>query len=278
MLVDGKAIAKELRENLVLTMKRLPHPPTLAVVVTVDTLVTTSYVELKQKVAKELGIKADIIRPKMFGSTEDLVRELLSATRTHDGIVLQLPLARNYDLDVLLKMLPITHDVDVIGVTSYQQFVEGKLPIMPPVVSAMSEILFRNGIRLAGRKVVVLGEGRLVGKPAADWARRMGATVESYNHETFQSITDLSHADVLLLGAGSPGIIKPEMVKEGVIIMDAGSSEDGGKVVGDADPLCAEKAQLLTPVPGGVGPVAIAKLFENLVALTALKEGVDLRL
>lgn len=278
MLIDGKTLARDIKAEIQQKMKRLPQKPTLAVVVTDDSLVTSTYVALKQKTARDLEIESQILRPKTLSNTEDLVREVFVATRDFDGVVVQLPLARQFQLEVILKMLPITHDVDVIGETSYQQFAEGRLPIMPPVVSAMSDILFRNGFRLAGRKVAVFGEGRLVGKPAANWATRMGAEVTIFNDKNFTPETDISFAEVLILGAGSPGLITPERVRDGVVVLDAGSSEDGGKVVGDADPKLAEKAHLMTPVPGGIGPVAIAKLFENLVELTALKQRIDLRL
>lgn len=116
-----------------------------------------------------------------------------------------------------------------------------------------------------GKKATVVGSGRLVGAPAARLLRELGAEVQVL--EKGDSLDVLKDADIIVLGAGEPGLVKPEHLKEGVVLIDAGTSESNGKVAGDADPACAEKAALFTPVPGGVGPIAVAMIFKNLFAL-----------
>jgi methylenetetrahydrofolate dehydrogenase (NADP+)/methenyltetrahydrofolate cyclohydrolase len=142
---------------------------------------------------------------------------------------------------------------------------------MSPVVGAIDTICREYDLLLAAQQVVVVGDGRLVGKPAKVWAQRQGAHVASITKETSsdEARAVVAHADVLILGAGQANLVQPEMIKSGVIIFDAGTSEDGGELRGDADPACAGKASLATPVPGGIGPLTVACLFRNVVELSS---------
>ncbi|NBD73749.1 hypothetical protein GVX82_01765 [Patescibacteria group bacterium] len=281
MTVDGKALAHELRGELKKRVAQfsLDAPPSLLVIVTQESRVTKSYISLKEKVAEELGIRFARFQLDVFGGTEDVVHEILHGARTHDGIVVQLPLVRTVEENAIKHIMPITHDVDVYGETAWAQYREGHLPILPPVVGAISDILHHNSLTVTGQKVVVVGDGWLVGKPAAVWAERMGAeSVTVITKESNNRVGPLKDADLIISGAGHPGLITPDLVKEGVIILDAGTSEANGKLAGDVDPAVAEKARLMTPVPGGIGPVAITRLFDNLLTLKELREGVDPRL
>jgi methylenetetrahydrofolate dehydrogenase (NADP+) / methenyltetrahydrofolate cyclohydrolase len=115
----------------------------------------------------------------------------------------------------------------------------------------------------------VVGAGRLVGAPAIELLKDLGAEV-SVVTDVHGSLLDLKDADIVVLGAGKPALVKPEMLKPGVVLIDAGTSnppQGGSTVVGDADPRCAEVASVFTPVPGGIGPIAVAMLFKNLFAL-----------
>ena len=126
-------------------------------------------------------------------------------------------------------------------------------------------ILESECITVEGKEVVIVGNGSLVGKPAAAWFRLGGAHVDVADNETDNLPDVTKQADIIVCGAGVPGLITPEMIKEGVIILDAGTSEDSGKLRGDADPACADKASLYTPVPGGIGPITVAVLLRNVV-------------
>ncbi len=269
--VEGKIIAHraltELRERVSEAGTRL----SLGILVTEENLAVTKFIEYKQRTAKDLGMKTEIIRPDTFATTEDLLDLLMKATKEYDGIVLQLPLSTHYELEPILKLFPLSHDVDVLGHTAFDTYREGALPFHPPVVGAMSAILETYGFRLMGRQVLVVGEGRLVGAPAAIWAKRQGGIVTSVNKHVEDLASHARSAEVLILGAGVPGLVTPDMVKEGVLILDAGTSEAEGVLKGDADPACAEKAALFSPVPGGIGPITVVKIFENLLALALLK-------
>ncbi len=120
---------------------------------------------------------------------------------------------------------------------------------------------------IAGKKAVIVGAGKLVGKPSAELLTTLGANI-TFVTEHAGSLEELKDADIAVLGAGNPGFIKPEMLKPGIVLIDAGTSEAaGGKLMGDADPACANMASVFTPVPGGIGPIAIAMIFKNLFEL-----------
>ena len=149
---------------------------------------------------------------------------------------------------------------------AFKEFSDGTFPATPPVPAAMRYILSQNSFSIYGKKVVIVGKGRLVGKPAEVLFKQLGAEVVSLGSK--DNISEYTRAaDVIILGVGKPGLLTPEMIKEGAVILDAGASEASGKVVGDADPRCADKASLFTPVPGGVGPIAVVEIFANLIAL-----------
>lgn len=273
MLVDGTSIAASLKREISARIVARKAPLRLGVLVVHETPEIRTFVKLKERFGAEVGVTVKVLRlDTLKQTTEAVLSTLLHATHEHDGLIVQLPLPASCDLDAVVQLFPLTHDVDVIGSTAYQQFKEGALPFLPPVVGAFAEILKREGVSLTGSKVVVVGEGRLVGAPAALWAARHGAQVMVATRETPDLAALTRAADVVILGAGSPGLLTPDMVQEGVVILDAGTSESEGMLRGDADPACADRARLFTPTPGGIGPITVAKVFENLVALVALKE------
>ena len=256
MIVDGRALAEVLKAEVRVEVEKLSSL-TLAVIVNVSDAVTDSYVKIKKRVAGELGVTVVDCAS---------VEEALVA----DGIILQLPLPPGMDVEREKNKIPIEKDVDVLSDAAFAAFSNGNHPAIPPVPAAMKYILEKNNTTIYGGKV---GYGRLVGKPAAVLFKQLGAEVRVADKgDDVGAIT--RDADIVILGTGIAGVLKPDMVKDGVAILDAGASVDRrlpagrqGKVVGDADPACADKASLFTPVPGGVGPVAIAEIFANLVAL-----------
>ena len=272
MKIDGKFIAHKIQERLKKRIYETGLKLSLGIIVAHETPAINQFVTLKQRFGKAIHVNVDILK---LGTTEQddehLLELILHSTRKYDGIILQLPIPHNFTLSSILNILPFTHDVDVIGNTAYQQFKEKTLPFLPPVIGAFSEIFHEIGERVTGKKVLVIGDGRLVGAPSAVWAKRLGAFVTVATKET-ENLNELClDADIILSGAGVPGLVKPDMIKDGVIILDAGSGEKAGKIVGDADPSCADKASYFTPTPGGIGPITVAKVFENLIALDDLK-------
>jgi methylenetetrahydrofolate dehydrogenase (NADP+)/methenyltetrahydrofolate cyclohydrolase len=242
VILDGKKIAEEIIQAL--EKERADFDAvTLGVVMSTGDAPTESFVKIKTRVAQRLQV--DVRR---FGPSE------LSKALLCDGVIVQMPI---HNADLFIDTLPPAKDADGLGAHA---------KVLQPVAGALSEVLVRGNVSAAGKKAVVVGDGKLVGAPCAALLRNLGAHV-SVISLTSGSLKELKDADIVVLGAGVPGLVKPEMLKEGVVLVDAGTSESAGKLVGDADPRCAEVASIFTPVPGGIGPVAVAMLFKNLFEL-----------
>lgn len=251
MIIDGKGIAEEIYESL-----QLLRPLTLGILVGAENPVTDSFVRIKEKAAARLGVtlvRHEIASDATTSVAVAGVAELVGST---DGIIVQLPLPQGIEVETVLAAIPPEKDVD--GISPHPK-------VRPPVAEAVAEILVRAAVDPHGKKAAVVGSGRLVGAPVAALLANLGADVHVLT--LGDSLDGLKDADIIVSGAGQPGLITPERIKDGAVLIDAGTSESEGKVIGDADPSCAEKCLVFTPVPGGVGPIAVAMIFKNLVEL-----------
>ena len=264
MIVDGKQIAEKLYGELAKEREEFGDL-TLGHLLTETSTVTASYARIKERGAARLNIKMIRAELPTGSSTEDAVAAIEELVATTDGVIPQLPIVQGIDPDVVLNAVPKEKDVDVLSAAAFAEFEKGGWPAIPPVPAALAYILKESGVDVRGKKLVAFGKGRLVGKPGGILFTRLGADVTYLIKGDDTSPT--RDADIIVLGTGVAGILKPDMVKDGVAVVDAGTSEQGGKVVGDADPEVAKKASVFTPVPGGVGPVAIAMIYKNLFAL-----------
>jgi methylenetetrahydrofolate dehydrogenase (NADP+)/methenyltetrahydrofolate cyclohydrolase len=225
--------------------------------------VIESFVRIKSRAA-EHHFNIEIVRFDLpaESATEFVVSEVERLAGMTDALIVQLPMPKGIDTNAVLSAIPPEKDVDALNPT----VPDDKHPVFAPVALAVIEILQRSHVTIQGVRAVVVGAGRLVGAPSAVLLKRLGAQVSMFTLQK-GTIHDLKDADIIVCGAGNPGFIKPEHIKIGVAMVDAGASESNGRVVGDADPACATKAAVFTPVPGGVGPVAVAMIFRNLFDL-----------
>lgn len=267
MIINGTTLAKDIKDQLALELALLPQPPMLGFVRSGDDLVAKKFVGMKAKTATELGISVvEVLLPE-GADTEAVIAAVREVAVKTDGVIVQMPLAKTIDTAKVLEALPIEKDVDAMGERS------GTL-VLTPVVGAIAHILdtYKGPLFVKGKKVVVVGQGKLVGAPAAVWFRREGAEVFVVTRSSGDLVEQLQEADVVVLGAGVPGIVTSNMLKPGAVLLDAGTSEEGGALKGDADPRCADVASLFTPVPGGIGPVAVAMIFKNLLTLNKISK------
>ncbi|MDP3726334.1 MAG: bifunctional 5,10-methylenetetrahydrofolate dehydrogenase/5,10-methenyltetrahydrofolate cyclohydrolase [bacterium] len=268
MIIDGRAIANDIKEQLKKEVKGRTVAPTLFIFSVGENTVSEKFLAIKKKFASDIGV---LVVEKKFNNinTAELSKEISSiGKQANCGIIVQLPLPKDIEKQTVLNSIPPTHDVDVLSEESFKLYKDGHLEILPPVIGAIKEILFRHNIFVGNKNVMIVGKGKLVGEPAAIWFERHQGIVHVIDTKTKDPKTMLQNADIIVSGAGRPHFIKLDMIKEGVVILDAGTSEEGGKIAGDADPLCAKRALLFTPVPGGIGPVTVAMLFKNLLELT----------
>lgn len=267
MLIDGNKIAKALEEKLV-TELLFSTPKKVCFVIFGGNAATEQFVKMKSRVAERVGMTVDTKRYESVRTTPDAVKTVRELGKMdYDGIVVQLPLAEGIDTEAVLNEIPPLKDIDVLGAVAKESYASGKIDRTPPVARAVYEILESSGVSLKNKKIVVIGKGRLVGEPVYLMLKRMKIqhdVIDIKTHEK-EKLTLFKNADIIISGMGVPHGIRPEMVKDGVVLIDAGTSEQGGKLVGDIDPTCANKASYFTPVPGGVGPITIVSLLRNLL-------------
>jgi methylenetetrahydrofolate dehydrogenase (NADP+)/methenyltetrahydrofolate cyclohydrolase len=261
MIVDGKAFASEILARAKTRAQMLPHPPKVVALyapLAEENAATRSYLSIKSRRAEDAGCILE-------------VRPFVADYADADAVIIQLPLPPGLSQREALDALPLEKDADVLSSVARERFARGaEGALLPPVIGAIAEIFEKYQIDPRGKRAVVIGRGWLVGEPAATWLMQQGAKVATLDRDSKLG-QELQDADIIICGAGSPHLVKPYMIKEGAVLIDAGTSESGGALVGDADPACATKCAIFTPVPGGVGPIAVAKLFENAVILTERK-------
>lgn len=266
MLVEGNKIAKMLEEKLS-TELLFSTPKKVCFVVLGGNSATEQFVKMKSRVAERAGIAVDVKKYSDTKTTEDaikIVREL--GKKDYDGIVIQLPLSSGIDTQIVLDEVPPHKDIDVLGTIAKRSYVKGEIDRTSPVAQAVHEILEFYNVSFVDKKIVVAGHGRLVGEPVHLMLKRMKVQHDVVDIKTNEKekLALFKNADIIISGMGVPHGIKPDMIKNGVVLIDAGTSEQAGKLVGDIDPGCESVASLMTPVPGGVGPITIVSLLRNL--------------
>lgn len=266
MEVHGRDIAADILLRTRTRVEALGRVPNVHAVVVAPTPATESYLRIKSAKAKDAGMELVVTKLPDTATTEMVIETISSLTT--DAIIVQLPLPPSIDTEQVLAAIPRELDADCLSKVSRER---GAL-LLPPVAAAVHEICVRMNVSLEEKKAVVIGGGWLVGLPVAAYLRAEGVDVTIATRETENLKELLSTADVVVSGAGVAGLITPDLLKQGVVLIDAGTSESNGTLKGDADPACAQVASVYTPVPGGVGPIAVACLFEN-VALLVLSKG-----
>ena len=262
MLVDGRSLASE---TLAHVREELSRPLVVRAIVVTPSPATESYLATKAARAEDAGMHLEVMRLPDTATTEDVIQAI--GTPGADSLIVQLPLPAHIDTDAALAAIPLGKDADVLSGRAYARFREGeKDALVPPVAAAVALILEIHDVAVDGTHAVVVGQGRLVGEPVTAWLKQRGASVTVLTRESSDR-SALADADLIVTGAGVAGLIRPRDIKEGCVLIDAGTSESDGSIVGDADPACALKASVFTPVPGGVGPVAVACLFRNAALL-----------
>lgn len=268
-ILSGETIARRILNDL--KKKKTRNKLSLAVVQIGGNKVSLRYVAEKEKAAKELKVSFHLINLPLDISQTKLEQQIKKIGKDSkvSGMIVQLPLPRRLNTQRVLDFIPQKKDVDVLSSVSFSDFALGTLSILPPTVGAISLLLKKAKKNLEGAKVVVVGAGRLVGLPTALFAAHQGASVSLIQKGTRNAPQIIAKADIIISGVGRPGLITGRMIKKGAVVIDAGTSVEGGSIKGDVDQeSVAKKAGFLSPVPGGVGPLTVACLFQNLFLLT----------
>lgn len=267
MIIDGKKIAEEILNEL----KSLPKPKKfLAIVWAGEDPASQSFINKKKEIADELGLDFRIYKFKEDIKNDELRREVgkISGHRTCGGIIVQLPLPKHINSTYILGAIPIEKDVDVLGYRAIGRFITGK-GALPPSVLTLEAIVKNLNLDLSKMRVAILGLGFLVGRPISLWL--MDKAKEIILLDKGSDLKLLSSADLIISGTGQAGIISPEYLKEGCVVVDFGTSLESGKLRGDLD-IDPDAKILFTPTPGGTGPILVSKIFENFYKLNINKK------
>jgi methylenetetrahydrofolate dehydrogenase (NADP+)/methenyltetrahydrofolate cyclohydrolase len=281
-IIDGNAIAKQIREELKPRVEALRAggvEPGLAVVLVGENPASVTYVRHKERDCAELGITSHVHRMPESSSQEeiiDLVRSI-NADSTWHGQIVQTPLPDHVDEDTVIAAVDPAKDVDGLHPASQGKMLRGLPTFLPATPSGVQQLLIRSGHSPEGRHVVVCGRSNLVGRPLAVllMQKRPGANATvTVCHTGTPDLAEMTRqGEILVAAMGRPGSITAEMVRDGAVVIDVGttpvpdpSKKSGRRLAGDVDyDAVREKASAITPVPGGVGPMTRAMLLVNTV-------------
>ena len=271
-IIDGREIARQVREQVARDVADIvatgARPPGLATVLVGDDPASAVYVGGKQKASREVGIEAIDHRPAADASQEEVAGLIgqLNADPAVSGILLQLPVPEQLHGPSLTALIDPAKDVDGLTPVSAGRLAQGEPGMRPCTPAGVIELLDRHGVELEGAEAVVVGRSILVGRPVSMLLLERHATVTMCHSRTRDLEAVCSRADVLVAAAGVPRLIGAGHVKPGAAVIDVGINRLEEGLVGDVDFEAArERAGLITPVPGGVGPMTVAMLLRNTV-------------
>ncbi len=274
-IIDGRKIKEEILNEVKENVAKLFFAPVFCDILVGDDVVSASYVRIKEKNALNVGIKFRTAEFPETVTTEELVYEIENLNKVPHmcGIIVQLPLPSHIDRQRVLDAIDPSLDVDCLGSLASSNFYNDTGELGYPTALACLKILDSLSIDLTDKKIVMLGQGVLVGLPVSHLIRSRGLNLLTINNQTENIKEILKDADVIISGIGKGKFITREMIKKDVIIIDAGTSEESGSIVGDVDMNSVmDVASYVTPSPGGVGPVTVAMLLSNVLKVALNKK------
>jgi methylenetetrahydrofolate dehydrogenase (NADP+)/methenyltetrahydrofolate cyclohydrolase len=273
VIIDGNKITNEIKENLKIRVQKLKKKninPTLAIVMVGDNLASKIYTKNKQNASREIGISSNLY--EFPGNMKEeklisLIRQLNNDKKIH-GIIVQLPLPNHIDEKKILRMISPEKDVDGLNPINLGNLLIGNEFLTPCTPKGIIRMLDKMKIPVEKKNVVIMNNSNVVGKPLAMMLTNRFATVTLCHVKTKYLKEHTKKAEILITATGVPNLIKKDMIKEGVVIIDAGICYKDGKVYGDVDfDDVKDVASYITPVPGGVGPMTVAMVLENTLIL-----------
>ncbi|MCE9549275.1 bifunctional 5,10-methylenetetrahydrofolate dehydrogenase/5,10-methenyltetrahydrofolate cyclohydrolase [Candidatus Nomurabacteria bacterium] len=269
-IIDGRQLSKESLAHTKQEVGLLNFQPVFCDILVGDDPSSAQYVRMKAKTAESIGIKFHNASFPVSITTADLIKEIqiLNKIPNMCGIIIQLPLPSSIDKRAALDAIDSGLDVDCLGSVASEKFYNGSIEIGFPTALACMAILDSLNLDLNKKNIVVLGQGDLVGKPVSALLQFRGLSPVVINSKTENKEELIKKADIIISGIGKGKYITGTMIKEGVVIIDAGTSESDGGIVGDVDlESVKDVASFVSPVPGGVGPMTVAMLLKNVLTV-----------
>lgn len=273
-LIDGKQIAQTVLAKVAAqteVLKRNRVQPKLAVVLVGNDQASQTYVRRKQMAAEKAGIRFELTILADNISQEDLLARLfmIQSDASLSGLIVQLPLPEHLYTPAVLNAIKPEYDVDCLTDVNLGKLVMNAAPWLPPTPAACLEIIKSLGHDVVGKNVVLIGVGALVGKPLSLILMNNRASVTTVNRSTRDTAAKCLAADIIISGVGKPDLVQGNMVKPGAIVIDAGVCFVDGNMRGDVNVDEIVTHAYVTPTPGGVGPITVAKLLANTVTAAA---------
>ena len=280
IIIDGKELAKKIRANLKIECEELKKKninSKLAVIMVGEDPASKVYVRNKSRACEDVGIKYEEYLLDSKITQKELIEliEKLNNDKTINGILLQSPIPSNLDINEAFRTISPQKDVDGFNPLNVGKLVLNQDTFVSCTPYGIMKMFEEYDIDLTGKNVVILGRSNIVGKPLIHCCLNKNATVTSCHSKTQNIAQKAKEADVLISAIGKPNFVTADMVKDGAVVIDVGINRLGnGKITGDVDfESVKEKASYITPVPGGVGPMTIAMLMNNVIKATRRQNG-----
>lgn len=271
MIIDGKKTAEKILEDIKTQVSKLDKKPTIAVIIVGENPASKVYVNIKNKKATKLGMNSIVVSLPKNTTQEELESKIdeLNKDENTNAILVQLPLPKHLDTYKIIEKIDPKKDVDGFNPENVGRLAIGLKPYAYPCTpKGIVRLLDEYNVDIEGKKVVVIGRSNIVGKPVSSMLTARNATVTIAHSKTENLAETTREADILVSAVGVPKMVKSDWIKEGAVVIDVGITKIDDKLAGDIDyNEVKDKASLITPVPGGVGPMTIAMLLENTLNL-----------
>ena len=267
-VIDGRAISEEIRSELKQSIKYEMLKPSIAVIQVGDNEASNTYVKNKEKACNDVGIYFRHYKFEDGESELSIINKIkeLNNEEYVNGIIIQLPLPDGYNEKRLINTIINSKDVDGLTDINTGRLVNGRKTLVPCTAAGVIELLKRSNVEITGKRVVLVGRGKLTCKPLIQLFLNEDATVTVCHSKTEDLASITKNADILVSAVGINNIITEDMVKAGVVVIDVGINFETGKISGDVDfDKVSKKASLITKTPGGVGPMTVTMLLKNTV-------------
>ena len=277
-IVDGKNIAAEIIENSRIKINYLKNKgifPCIEILLIGNDEGSEKYVQMKLKKIKEAGANGNIKKIDESKSDEDIIEIIreLNLNRKVNGILVQLPLPDKFNEENILSEIALEKDIDALNPITLKKIDQNNSSYYPAGVDAIMAIFERHKVTINKKNITIIGITNLIGRPLASVLRQKGGIVSEIDVGKHLTLDDLIKSDIIVTDIGKPEWLKKEMVKDQVTIIDAANNYVNGKLLGDVDMNgMINKVNIITPVPGGVGPILIASLIENLIKSAELSD------
>tara|TARA_B100000949_G_scaffold235446_1_gene258774 strand:- start:1894 stop:2739 length:846 start_codon:yes stop_codon:yes gene_type:complete len=277
-IVDGKNIAAEIMENSRIKINYLKNKgifPCIEILLIGNDEGSEKYVQMKLKKIKEAGANGNIKKIDESKSDEDIIEIIreLNLNRKVNGILVQLPLPDKFNEENILSEIALEKDIDALNPITLKKIDQNNSSYYPAGVDAIMAIFERHKVTINKKNITIVGITNLIGRPLASVLRQKGGIVSEIDVGKHLTLDDLIKSDIIVTDIGKPEWLKKEMVKDQVTIIDAANNYVNGKLLGDVDMNgMINKVNIITPVPGGVGPILIASLIENLIKSAELSD------